>query len=199
MSSPTPRRSPLAMVLLSLVAEAPMHPYRMQQLIRERRKDQVVNVAQRNSIYQTIERLKRAGLIEVRESSRDERRPERTVYGITDEGTRTLHEWLGEMLSAPAREFPQFPAALAFLPLVSVKDAIGYFEARVDALSKQLVEMDAELDGVDLPRLFLLEDEYIRALIEAELHWLRALIDDLRTGEITWDASWLAAVAEHQV
>jgi DNA-binding PadR family transcriptional regulator len=190
------RRSPLAVVLLSLVAEAPMHPYRMQQLIRERRKDQVVNVAQRNSIYQTIERLKRAGLIEVRESSRDERRPERTVYGITEEGSATLQEWMREMLSRPAREFPQFPAALALLPMVSVSDAIGYLEARAVALTEQLGQIDAELSSVDLPRLFLLEEEHTRALIEAELHWLHTVIDDLHTGEITWDGPWLAAFAD---
>ena len=75
MTDRPPRRSPLAMVVLGLLAEAPMHPYRMQQLIKERGKDTVVNVAQRNSVYQTIDRLLRAGLIAVRETSQDARGP----------------------------------------------------------------------------------------------------------------------------
>ena len=184
------------MVLLSLVAEAPMHPYRMQQLIRERQKDQVVNVAQRNSIYQTIDRLQRAGLIEVLETARDENRPERNVYGITEQGAETLQRWLRDMLSTPAREFPEFPAALAFLPMVSAKDALAHLEARVAALDQALARMDAGLVGADLPRLFLLEEEYTRAVTAAELRWVRALIDDLRSGAVTWDDAWLRTFAE---
>src|SRR5579862_2576078 len=82
MTAPRPR-SPLWLVVLAMAAEAPMHPYRMQTLIKERGKDLVANVAQRNSVYQTIDALRRAGLVEVREMSRDERRPERTVYQAT--------------------------------------------------------------------------------------------------------------------
>src|SRR6266567_4177847 len=86
-------RSPLWMVVLSLACEEPMHPYRMQTLIEQRGKDQIANVAQRNSIYQTIAALLRAGLIEVRETSRAERRPERTVYEATDTGRQALRAW----------------------------------------------------------------------------------------------------------
>ncbi len=35
----------LAMMVLALLVEEPMHAYRMQQLIREREKQDVVNVA----------------------------------------------------------------------------------------------------------------------------------------------------------
>src|SRR5579862_1201460 len=83
---PARPRSPLWMVVLSLVCEEPMHPYRMQALIKERGKDQIANVAQRNSVYQTITGLRRAGLIAIRETSREERRPERTIYKVTEEG-----------------------------------------------------------------------------------------------------------------
>src|SRR6185436_7044947 len=114
-----PKRSPLAMALLTLLWEAPMHAYRMQQLIKERHKDDVVNVAQRNSVYQTLDRLLRDELIKVRETTRDENRPERTVYEITDAGRETLDHWMWAMLSTPAREFPEFPAALAHMLVMS--------------------------------------------------------------------------------
>ncbi len=83
-----------------------MHAYRMQQLIKERHKDDVVNVAQRNSVYQTIDRLLRDGLIAVQTTTRDENRPERTVYEPTHAGRDTLREWMRTMLAAPRREFP---------------------------------------------------------------------------------------------
>jgi DNA-binding PadR family transcriptional regulator len=70
MTDPARPRSPLWMVVLAFVSEAPMHPYRIQTLIKERGKDQIANVAQRNSVYQTIAALRRAGLIAVRETSR---------------------------------------------------------------------------------------------------------------------------------
>jgi len=41
------KRSPLALAVLVLLHEAPMHPYRMQRLIKDRGKDQVINVGQR--------------------------------------------------------------------------------------------------------------------------------------------------------
>ncbi|MET8046843.1 hypothetical protein ABZU75_04515 [Streptosporangium sp. NPDC005286] len=50
----------------------------------------MVNVAQRNSVYQTIDRLLRAGLIAVRETSCEENRPERTDYEPTEAGRETL-------------------------------------------------------------------------------------------------------------
>ena len=81
-----PRRSVLAVAVLSMLTEEPMHPYRMQQLIKERHKDDVVNVTQRNSIYQTIERLLRDELVEVESTAREANRPERTTYQITDAG-----------------------------------------------------------------------------------------------------------------
>src|SRR5438094_864554 len=99
-------RSPLTMVLLTLAAEKPMHPYRMQALIKERGKDQIVNVAQRNSVYQTIDAMVRGGLLAIHATARAERRPERTLYEITDEGRRTLASWLRAALSIPAPEYP---------------------------------------------------------------------------------------------
>jgi DNA-binding PadR family transcriptional regulator len=189
----SPRPSPLAVILLTLLAEAPMHAYRMQQLIEERHKNDIVNVAQRNSVYQTIDRLHRAELIGVRETVRDERRPERTVYEITEQGTATLRQWLRTMLSTPAREFPEFPAALACLPMLSPEDVLSQLEARVAALEEALAQVDPQAAGeaFSLPRLFLIEDEYRHAVLQAELQYTRALVADLRSGALTWDGEWL--------
>lgn len=48
-----PPSSPLALTVLALLSEMPMHPYRMQRLIEERGKDDVANVRRRSSLYQT--------------------------------------------------------------------------------------------------------------------------------------------------
>lgn len=186
------RRSALALVLLALLAEEPMHPYRMQRLIKQRGKDQIANVAQRNSVYQTIDRLLRGGLIAVRETERDERRPERTVYELTEDGRETLTSWIRTMLSTPAREFPEFPSALASVMLLDPKDVLAQLTIRADHLAEVLATPESP---VDLPRLFMLDDEYKRAMAEAELRWTRSVLDDLRTGDLTWSDTWLREIS----
>ena len=111
------KRSPLALAILVLLHESPMHPYRMQRLIKERGKDEVINVTQRASLYQTIQRLGREGLISAQQTIRDDKRPERTVYEITARGRAVVVQWMREILSEPAMEYPEFPAAISFLPL----------------------------------------------------------------------------------
>ena len=186
MTPTEPRRSTLAMVLLALLMESPMHPYRMQQMIKERGQDQLVNVAQRNSVYQALDRLVRDGLARPGGTTRDPGRPERTVYEITDEGAATMRRWLTTMLPAPAREFPEFPAALAFLPILDPAEVRSLLERRVAALEEKLAGIVGQAPP-GLPRLFLIEDEYRAAMLRAELDWLRALIADLTTGRLTWD------------
>ncbi|MGH3924255.1 MAG: PadR family transcriptional regulator, partial [Pseudonocardiaceae bacterium] len=131
---PAPRRSPLAFVVLALLAEAPMHAYRMQQLIKERGKDRVVNVARRNSVTQAVDLLLRDGSIAIQETQRDQYRPERTIYRITQQGREVFQRWMREMLSTPAREFPRFPAALTFLGLFSCADVLRQLQARASVL-----------------------------------------------------------------
>jgi DNA-binding PadR family transcriptional regulator len=195
MKTHSPRRSPLALAVLSLLYEAPMHPYRMLQLIKERGKDEVVNVRDRASIYQTIERLQREGLITVAETARDEKRPERTVYRLTEEGSVIAHDWLREMLAQPAREFPEFPAALSFVAMLTPEDALRQLEARIVRREAELARLEAGNTAVAryVPRLFLVEDEYRCALFRAELEWLRAIVEDLRTGRLTWSEDWIRA------
>jgi DNA-binding PadR family transcriptional regulator len=181
------RRSPIALAILALLYEAPMHPYRMQQLIRERGKHEVINVRQRASLYQTIERLLRAQLIAIRETTREEKWPERTIYELTEAGRETMLVWMREMLATPAHEFPEFPAALAYLALLTPEDAQVQLGRRAHALAAELDRIDAELRAAELiPRLFLIEMEYLRTMLSTELAWVRSIIDDLSAGRLTW-------------
>ncbi|MFI5931463.1 PadR family transcriptional regulator [Actinoplanes sp. NPDC051494] len=188
MSAAATRRSPLAMVLLALLSEAPMHPYRMQQMIKERGQDQLVNVAQRNSVYQALDRLVRDGLARPGGTTREAGRPERTVYQITGAGEETLRDWLIGALPAPAREFPEFPAALAFIAVLTPTEVRELLDRRIAAQREKLAEIESQAPP-GLPRLFLIEDEYRAAMLRAEVAWLAGLVDDLATGELTWSRS----------
>ena len=150
----------------------------------------------RASLYQTLERLTRLGFVEVRETVRGEGYPDRVVYGITDAGRDAAREWLREMLRSAGDEYPEFIAAVSILFVLEPEDARAQLEARAESIAAELADAEAQLDGnPGLPRLFLLEEEYRRAVLDAELSWLRGVITDLREGRLTWSEEWLAQIA----
>jgi ABC-type transporter lipoprotein component MlaA len=115
------------------------------------------------------------------------------VYAITPLGRQTLEHWLETMLSTPAREFPDFPAALAFLPFLTPETVRSRLQQRADALEQRLAELADQAAGLALPRLFLIEDEYQQAMTRAELDWVHSLIDDLAAGRLVWSEQQLLA------
>jgi DNA-binding PadR family transcriptional regulator len=196
--SPPMKSSPLALTVLAMLNYEPLHPYGVQRLIKQWGKDQVVNVGQRAGLYRTIERLLAAGLIEVRETGRDQQYPERTVYEATDAGRAAVREWLEEMLESPKYEFPQFPVALSNLMMLLPEEAERVLKRRVEALTATLADLDASLaQEVEsgLPRVTMLESEYLRVVTEAELAWVGSVVDDLERGRLTWDGTSLRAFA----
>jgi len=168
-----PRSSPLALTVLALLHYQPLHPYGIQRLIKQWGKDQVVNVEQRTSLYRTIERLHAAGLIAVRETGRDPRYPERTVYEITGALSHVLMLEPAELTEVLERRAQRLTAALAAL------DANAAAEA-----------------GQGLPRIAMLETEYQRAVLAAEAQWVTQILGELRSGKLSWTSEELLAFAE---
>jgi DNA-binding PadR family transcriptional regulator len=198
MSTPY-RSSPLALTVLALLHYKPLHPYGIQRLIKQWGKEMVVNVGQRASLYRTIDRLNTAGLVAVRETERDQAYPERTVYEITDTGRTVAREWLREMLAVPKQEFPQFPAALSHLLMLTQPEIQDALEQRANTLSETLAGLAADLAAEaerDLPRITMLETEYLHTVTAAEVRWLRSVIDDLQSGRLSWSPEELVAISE---
>ena len=194
-----PRPSPLGLTVLFMLVGGPIHPYEMQRRMKLWGKDQVVNLAQRSNLYKTIERLHQAGLIAIRQTERDQRFPERTVYELTDAGLRLGREWLVDMLSNPRNEFPQFPAALSFVFGLFPDEALAVLERRATLVRDHLAKLERDLAGDSgpvPPRVTLLETEFLRAVTAAELDWLSGVIADLRAGTLTWTHEELADTAQ---
>lgn len=186
MSQLQPGRSPLAMIVLTLLEEAPMHVYRMQQLLRMREKDTVVNVSSRNSIHQVVARLERDGLIV---PVPDDAPRSRMVYQNTSTGREVLLSWLSETLARPRNEYPSFAAALACLPLTTPARLALLLGERIDALASMLAEVQPEKvrQDYELERVFVIEDEYRRAMLTAERDWVASIIRDLEADELLWE------------
>ena len=192
-----PRPSPLALAVLGLLVGGPLHPYAMQRLIKEWGKDQVVNVGHRANLYKTIKRLDEAGLIAVRGTERDQQYPERTVYQITADGRQLVLDWLATMVSTPRNEFPEFPAALSFVMLLGPEASEEALRRRAAHLRQELSRHDEELalHSGRLPRVTLLETEYLRAMLAAELEWVTATADDLASRALCWTEEDFAEAA----
>ncbi|MER6173755.1 hypothetical protein [Streptosporangium sp. NPDC001681] len=81
------------------------------------------------------------------------------------------------------------PAALAFVVVPAPGEVVAALEERVASLEARLSDLDADLAATAefLPRLFLVESEYQRAMVMAELNYVRGLADDPRAGRLDWD------------
>jgi DNA-binding PadR family transcriptional regulator len=182
------RPSPLGLAVLCLLYGGPLHPYRMQALLKEWGKDQVINVGQRSSLYKTIGRLSESRLIAVRQTERPHQYPERTVYELTPEGRVFVLEWLAEMLANRRNEFPAFPAALSFAMLLGPDGLLSALRERSNSLRAAVSALQAEITAYSpgVPRVALLETEYQLAVTDAELRWVEQIIAELTGGTLTW-------------
>jgi DNA-binding PadR family transcriptional regulator len=184
--------NPLALAVMALLYERPMHPYEMVSLMRERGKHESVRLRY-SSLYSVVEALEREALIQPLETVREGRRPERTVYGLTEAGRVEFLGWLRELLREPAKEYTQFAAGLTFLPALPPDETVMLLEERVRLLEEEVGEMRSRLDGAmeqGLPRLFIVEAEHELVLREAELRWVRELVRGIQDGTLGGMDEW---------
>jgi DNA-binding PadR family transcriptional regulator len=181
----------LALAVLAQLAEGPMHPYEIAATLRSRGKEHSIKLNY-GSLYTVVDNLAKHGLIEAVEARREGRRPERTVYRLTEAGQAELDDWMTELLSAPVKEYPQFEAALSLLPALGPDEVLDSLRQRVSILEKTIDDERAQLTGLRtvLPRLVLLETEYGLRMREAELDWVRGLVSELEDGSLPGLAEW---------
>jgi DNA-binding PadR family transcriptional regulator len=177
-----------------------MHPYEVAQTLRVREKHESIKLNY-GSLYSVIGSLEKRGLITARETMREGRRPERTIYGITADGERELVDWLSVLVARPAKEYLRFEAALSLLGSLPPEDAVALLKERIDRLAIDLSTMRAtraHVEQLGLPRLFMVETEYLEALHEAELAFVQKLTDDIEGGSLEGMDLWRSLYAPEQ-
>jgi DNA-binding PadR family transcriptional regulator len=174
--------NPLALAVLVLLYERPMHPYEMAATLRERRKEESIKLRY-GSLYTVIELLLKAGFIAQKKITREGNRPERTVYEITRIGEAEMRAWMREILATPVKEYPQFEAGLSLLPALPPEEATDVLETRIEFLKKDIEQIRAGLQqakAAELAALFSIESEYRLAGLETELSFVENLIARIR-------------------
>jgi DNA-binding PadR family transcriptional regulator len=173
--------NPLALAVLAELLLGPQHPYEIGRRLKEHGKDRNIKY-NRGSLYMVVEQLRKAGFVSGQETVRDTPRPERTVYALTDAGREEFYAWMRELVAEPVHEYPQFGVALSLLSVIAPAEAAELLRRRLTALAEEAGEIRATVkaaaDG-GLLWVFLVEEEYRLALVEAESRFVTGLIESL--------------------
>jgi len=165
-----------------------MHPYEMAQLMRARYVDTRVNV-KAGSLYHTVERLQGSGYIEVVDTQRDGRRPERTVYGMTEAGRDAFVERARQLLGDIVQEYPAYLSGLAVVDDLDKETVLLELEHRITRLRAAVAADRVVLERLEsdkTPEIYWLDWRYSTDRRAFELEWTERLFEDLGTGRITF-------------
>ena len=190
MTEPTSDISPLALSILELLDERPMHPYELAATMRARHHDEFIRL-NFGTLYHTVDTLDRDGWIVPLEREKEGKRPERTVYQLTEAGRELLLRVVTDLLAEPKREYPHFAAGLMFMHHLKAAKAAGHLNERwhaLDAHVEKLTRIMAELRADGVKRLAIIELEHKIAMLEAEGRWVRGLEREITEGKLEWKA-----------
>ena len=185
-----PDVSPLALSILELLNERPMHPYELASTMRARHHDEFIRL-NFGSLYHTVDGLEKNGWIVPVEREKEGRRPERTIYRLTESGHDVLVEVIGEILARPRREYTEFAPGLMFMHHLDPNRAAEHLRHRAVMLSATVAKLSHilhELLTGGHQRLHVIELEHKIAMLEAEREWVLGLAGEIESGKLEWNA-----------
>jgi DNA-binding PadR family transcriptional regulator len=184
--------NPLALAVLSCLNERPMHPYEISTTLRTRGKEESIKLNY-GALYSVVESLRKHELIRERETVREGRRPERTVYEITQAGADEHDDWLAELLSTPVREFTSLEAGLSLMAGLPPDEVARLLQERAERLRMQLRTLESTHSVAiesGVPELFLIEGRFRERMLEAELDFVAGLSRQIAGGELPGTGAW---------
>ncbi len=184
----------LALAVLSYLTRQPMHPYELGRTLRDH--DDVRSIKfNHGSLYMVVQQLARVGFIVEQETTREGQRPERTVYALTDAGRNEARDWLRELVELPQYEYPHFVAALSLIAALPPGEVVEMLGGRLRRLGEQQAEIRDHVDRAvagGLHPLFLVEEEYRLALLDAESTFVERFLERIDDPETGWGRPWAA-------
>jgi DNA-binding PadR family transcriptional regulator len=182
----------LALAVLAYLVRGPMHPYELSRTLRDNGDGRSIRF-NHGSLYMVVQQLAKAGFIAEQETSREGQRPERTVYALTDAGRGELRDWLRELVEEPQHEYPHFVAALSLIAALPPDDVVRLLRRRLDRLAAQRTEIRELVDGAlaaEVHPLFLVEEDYRLALLDAESSFVERFIEQITNPRTGWGPLW---------
>ncbi len=171
------------LVLLSLLAERPMHGYQAN-LELERREIRDWAGISRPQVYYSLEKLARAGMIRASESAEPAAGPERSTFETTAKGSAALANALELEEWTKQRERPPFLTWVALSWLARPGTIEKQVQRREEFLKRELAREEETLKSVlaEVGHRYHEAVWMIELMIEqfrTELRWLKKLAQEL--------------------
>lgn len=172
------------MVLLSLLAERPMHGYEANQELQRRQVQDWAGIS-RPQVYYSLDKLARLQLVHAAESDEPQAGPERRVFATTARGRAALADALERADWTSQRERPPFLTWIA----LSWQARPGVFEEQIrrrqNFLADELAREEETLKAIkkEVGHRFHEAVWMVSLVIDqfrAELRWLRKLQRELK-------------------
>ncbi|MDQ3978347.1 MAG: PadR family transcriptional regulator [Actinomycetota bacterium] len=182
----------LALAVLSYLSQRPMHPYELSRTLRERGEARSIKF-NHGSLYMVFQQLAKAGFVAEQETTRAGQRPERTVYAITEAGRQELRDWLRDLIEEPRREYPHFAAALSLIGALPPDEVVDLLTKRAARLAEERDEtrnLIAETLSSGVHPLFLVEEDYRLALLDAEAAFIEQFMQRITHPRTGWAPQW---------
>jgi len=175
----------MKLIVLGILMEGEKHPYEIGQIVKERDMDRYIKF-QKGSLYYAVEQLEKQGLIEVADTVREGKRPDRTVYRITDLGKDEFHNLLLKQYGNMNYFYDPIFAALAFTchgdpaeVLTALQKRVRDQEMRVSILQRVYENHIPEVRRVNL---YILAAALEQA--RTQLKWMQRLYQDALDGRL---------------
>jgi len=176
------KTSKVEVVVLGLLAEEPLYGYDLIERFRTRSMGFWVEIG-KASVYQTLRRLERGGLISGRSQEGPEG-PDRRVYRITRAGRDRLKSGLSERVASLEPYETNGGLALGFAHLLSASEARKAVDQRevalrdlVDAIKTERARVFVDKGSGRVVSTAMLHRQEL--LAKAELAWIRGFRSDL--------------------
>jgi DNA-binding PadR family transcriptional regulator len=125
------------LVVMAVLAEAPMHGYRVLQVLQERDVHDWAEMS-KPQIYYSLKKLRRLKLVKAQRETAASVGPERDVLALTAAGRRALTDGLSDERWATQRPPPPFLTWLALSPHLDAASRTALIDARRRFLEREL-------------------------------------------------------------
>lgn len=173
--------------ILSRLMEDDSYPYKLKkQLSSPLPLDELANLTE-SKLYYNFDALAKKGLIEIVEVVKEEHRPDKQVFKITDKGREALPK-LTYKLFENSSEVRDMVVGLTCLQYVDREKVVHILENKVDELEKRWAYIREMEDRIEVneanEKMIDLMKGYITAKKTHTIDWLKEVTEHIRNNEI---------------
>ncbi len=173
--------------ILSKLMEDNNYPYKLKKQLSEPIPLDQLGGLTESKLYYHFESLVKQGLVEQVEVIKEEHRPDKQVFAITDKGRKELPKKIYKLLEN-ADDISDMVVGIANIKYVDRDRVLTILNKKSEDIRSQWMhiknfENKVEIDQED-ENLVGFIGEYINARVDHTIHWLEELIKRIQQGEI---------------